>query len=161
VRVLKTATTDLELRELGSGDAAAYYDLVQRNATHLTRLGNYREEVAATEQEQEADLAEPTEAPYRFGVYFENTLVGRVDLVPVAPPHYGLGYWLAEKATGQGLATRAVQALLSYAGSDLNATEAFAGVTHGNTASVALLTRLGFSPIADFDTYTRFHLVLP
>lgn len=37
----------------------------------------------------------------------------------------------------------------------LSATDVYAGVTHGNIASVNLLQRLGFTPVAQFDTHTR------
>lgn len=51
-------------------------------------------------------------------------------------------------------------ALLDHARDGLGATDVFAGVTHGNTPSVALLRRLGFDVAADLDGYTRFHLSL-
>jgi len=76
--------------------------------------------------------------------------------VPVDPPRYGLGYWLAEDATGHGYATAAVRALLDHART-LQATDVLAGVTHGNDRSVALLRRLGFARVAEFDSYDRYH----
>jgi len=91
-----------------------------------------------------------------FGVSWH----GRVDLVPVDPPRYGLGYWLSAEATGKGLASAAVRALLDHAGSVLGATDVFAGVTHGNTPSEALLRRLGFRVVTDLGQYSRFHLSL-
>lgn len=39
-------------------------------------------------------------------------------------------------------------------------TDVFAGVSHGNERSVALLHRLDFAVVADFDTYRRFHRAL-
>ncbi|GAB1689184.1 GNAT family N-acetyltransferase [Krasilnikovia sp. M28-CT-15] len=161
VKVLPTAVAGLELRELRGEDAARYHELVQRNVAHLTKLGDYQEEVAAGVEEFAELFAEPADAPVRFGVYLTDELVGRVDLVPVDPPKYGLGYWLSEAATGRGLATTAVAALLEYAGTELHATDVFAGVTHGNERSDALLERLGFTVVATFDNYRRFHRPLP
>ncbi len=158
--LIETPHEDLELRELTPRDARAYHELVQRNATHLTRLGDYQDEVAASVQDLATALAAPTERATRFGIYFKNTLIGRIDLVPVDPPRYGLGYWLSETHTGRGLATTAVAALLAYAHLDLNATDIFAGVTHGNHPSEALLTRLNFTRVAEFATYDRYHLEL-
>lgn len=76
------------------------------------------------------------------------------------PPKYGLGYWLAKEATGQGYASAALRALIGHARIDLYATDIYAGVTRGNAKSEALLERLGFLPVLDFDSYRRFHLNL-
>ncbi|UXN74750.1 GNAT family N-acetyltransferase [Devosia sp. A8/3-2] len=109
-------------------------------------------------EELEAELAIGDHSNLRFGLLLKGELIGRIDLVPVDPPKYGLGYWLAEKATGKGYATAALQALIGFARSDLNATDIYAGVTRGNLRSEALLERAGFLPVADFDSYRRFHL---
>lgn len=130
---------------------------MQRNAEHLTRLGDYEAEVAASQQDIAADVAEASPVPLRFGIVLDGKLVGRADLVAVDPPKYGLGYWLSEHVTGRGHATAAVWALLTHAAESLGATDVFAGVTHSNTKSVALLQRLGFQVAGDFDVYTRYH----
>lgn len=51
----------------------------------------------------------------------------RIDLVPVDPPKYGIGYWLGETHTGRGLATAACQEVLELARDQLAATDLFAG----------------------------------
>jgi RimJ/RimL family protein N-acetyltransferase len=71
-----------------------------------------------------------------------------------------LGYWLAKEAAGQGYASAALRALIGHARIDLHATDIYAGVTRGNAKSEALLERLGFLPVLDFDSYRRFHLGL-
>jgi RimJ/RimL family protein N-acetyltransferase/predicted N-acetyltransferase YhbS len=154
---MRTTIDDLRLRHLDARDAGEYHALVRRNAAHLTRLGDYRDEVAATPDDVTARLSEP--APLRYGIFLGGRLIGCADLVPVDPPRYGLGYWLSEDATGHGYATAAVRALLDHART-LGATDVLAGVTHGNARSVALLRRLGFARVAEFDSYDRFHLSL-
>lgn len=153
---LVTTRPGLTLRELTVPDAADYHQLVQRNRAHLTRLGDYRDEVAATPAEVAERFGVLDPAAVRFGIRLHGVLIGRTDLVAVDPPRYGLGYWLDAGHTGRGLATLAVGALLRYAEERLDATEVFAGVTHGNSGSVALLHRLGFRRVEDFETYTRF-----
>jgi ribosomal-protein-serine acetyltransferase len=157
-RKLSTAMTDLVLKELTIADAQTYYEILDANRAHLSRHGDYQDEANATAAWVTDHLSGP--AADRFGIWLNHRLIGRVDLVHVAPPRYGLGYWLSKDATGHGYATLACAALLDYARSQRGATDVFAGVTHGNHRSVALLQRLGFQPIADFDTYTRFHLQL-
>ncbi|MES0837337.1 GNAT family N-acetyltransferase [Nocardiopsis tropica] len=69
-------------------------------------------------------------------------------------------YWLARAATGKGRAGAACAALIGSAFTVLGATDMFAGVTRGNGPSAAVLRRLGFAPVEEFPTYTRFHLPL-
>jgi len=128
----------LALRELCSHDVSEYYALVQRSARHLTRLGDYLEVVAASEDEVAVELFETSVPALRFGIRLDDVLVGRADLNPVAPPRYGLGYWLAQDATGRGVGTTAVAALITYARDTLAATDVFAGVTHHNTKRAPL-----------------------
>lgn len=155
VRKLTTPVVGLVLQELTVAYARTYYSVLDRNRAHLSRHGDYQDEANATEAWVAEHLTHP--APDRFGIWLDEHLVGRVDLVHAAPPRYGLGYWLSKEATGHGYATTACATLIDYAQSQRGATDIFAGVTHGNHRSVALLQRLGFQPIADFDTYTRFH----
>jgi RimJ/RimL family protein N-acetyltransferase len=143
------------LRRLDGSHSNRLYDLLQANRAHLTQYGDYRDQVAADPDGLRAEL----EAADRlcYGIFVMDDLVGRIDLVAVDPPQYGLGYWLAHQATGRGYATIAVKGLLEYARTSLRASDIYAGVTHGNGASAAVLRRAGFTPIARFDTYTRFH----
>lgn len=156
---LATARSRLVLRSLEPAEAAGLYALVQANIRHLTQHGDYRDAARTTVDGWLDELA--TRRPeHNFGVYERGRLVGRVELVPVEPPRYGLGYWLAEHACGRGNATLAVAAIVRHARHGLHATDIFAGITHGNDRSVAVLNRLGFRRSAGFDTYDRYHLPL-
>ena len=158
--MLKTDFPDLVLRTLKQSQAAELHQLLQQNRDHLTAHGDYADQVIMSQDEHAAELAARDHSNLRFGLVLSGDLIGRMDLVPVDPPKYALGYWLAEQATGKGYATAALQALISFARSDLRATDIYAGVTHGNRRSEALLGRVGFLPVADFDGYRRFHLSL-
>jgi ribosomal-protein-serine acetyltransferase len=153
---LPTRHPEVILRSLGPADAPAYTAVLRANAGHLTRLGDFTHEVGRTEDHYAALFASPGD-PLWFGIYESGRLSGSVTLVAVDPPKFGLGYWLTEAACGRGLATLAIEALMSYARSDLGATDLFAGVTHGNARSVAVLERLSFERVATFDTYDRYH----
>jgi RimJ/RimL family protein N-acetyltransferase len=157
-RQLDTENPALVLKELTVADARTYHRLLDRNRAHLSRYGDYQDEADATPAWTAGHLSRP--APDRFGIWLDHRLIGRVDLVHTGPPRYGLGYWLSHDAVGRGYATTACSALIDYARTRRGATDIFAGVTHGNCRSVALLRRLGFQPVAGFDTYTRFHLGL-
>lgn len=158
--MLKTTSPNLILRNLTPDDAGTLHDLLQANRVHLTAHGDYREQVTASLDTLAAELGEEPGGKLRFGILLSGKLIGRADLTPVDPPRYGLGYWLAQGATGKGYAGLALSGLLEFAASNLHASEVYAGVSHGNIRSERLLLRLGFVQVADLDTYTRFRLTL-
>lgn len=75
----------------------------------------------------------------------------------VDPPRFGLRYLVAESACGRGIATLAVASVLEHATINLRATDVFAGVTHGNISSAAVLERNAFRLTTSFETYDRYH----
>jgi RimJ/RimL family protein N-acetyltransferase len=155
---LDTDIDGLTLRPLGIEDLPQYAALVSRNREHLTSHGDYRDLVRSTREEMETELRA---APVgRFGVWLHEALIGRVDLIPQDRPNAVLGYWLDRDRLGSGFATAACRALLAYGETEMRITDVWAGVTHGNERSVALLERLGFEPVQDMGTYTRFHRAL-
>jgi len=158
--IIATDTPCLRLIEFTPDDAHAYYSLVDRNRKHLSEHGDYSELKQATLELVIKSLTEAPGAHRRFGIWLNNTLVGRADVSPRLPGHFVIGYWLGSAYTGKGYATVACKALIHYAHGRLGATDIFAGVTKGNAASEALLGRLGFQAIEDKDTYTLFRMRL-
>lgn len=155
--LLETRIRGLVLTPLTERHALALYELIQENLRHLVAYGDYSDLIAMPFERLAADLSEPSNPNLRFGIFMQERLIGCIDLVPVAPPRYGVGYWLAESATGKGYATAALQTVLGLAATELQATDVFAGVTHGNSRSAAVLERAGFVPVQTFQRYTRFH----
>jgi len=156
---LLTQTPGLILRRLTAADADAYYAMVDCNRAHLSQYGDYQAEKVATLDWVISELSPPS-INFRYGIHLGDRMIGRVDLVPVAHLHYTIGYWLRRDSTGRGYAIAACTTVIEYARTALSATDIFAGVTHGNHRSIALLKRLGFRPVAEFATYTRFQLCL-
>lgn len=156
--MLATSIPGLALRRATADDAEALFALVQQNRPHLTAFGDYAELVAMSLADLEADLS--AGKTLAFCIVHEQAIIGRADLVAVDPPRYGIGYWLASGATGRGFATAAVRTLADHACSALGASDLYAGVTHGNIKSVAVLERAGFRHVTDFERYARFHLAL-
>lgn len=155
--VIYTRVPSLVLVPLTQDHASALHQLVQENSSHLTAHGDYAELVARPLETLADELRGSAEQDLRFGIFLNQTLIGRIDLVTVAPPRYGLGYWLEKCSTGKGYATASIQALLEFARDDLGASDIFAGVTHGNLRSAAVLERTGFVAVKTFEKYTRFH----
>lgn len=145
--VIATADPTLVLRRLSRADAPAYAALAGRNRAYLARHGFAANGLGDTDS--------------AYGLWEGDQLVGRADLVPHKPGQVGVGYWLSEDCTGRGLMTTALRALLEQVSMSLSIACFHAGVNHGNLASAALLTRLGFSVRAVHDSYTSYHLPLP
>ena len=133
---------------------------MQANSRHLTAHGDFRDQIQASDKALAEELIADPSRHWRFGIFFRDELIGRVDLLGIEPPKYGLGYWLSENHTGKGYATEAVRAVIGFASSTCGASDIYAGVTHGNAPRIALLSRLGFHPSTRFDTYTRYHLAM-
>lgn len=157
---IATSRPGLTLRRIDGSDAAELLRLVRKNRAHLTAFGDYGDLAKANLTGIQAMLETDLASKYPFAVVHDGMIIGRVDLIPVDPPNYAIGYWLAEAATGQGYAAASVNALIEYARIHLGASDIYAGVTHGNVKSATLLERAGFRRAADFDTYARFHLHL-
>lgn len=152
---LRTNCAGLVLRRFEAADAEVYVALVQANREHLSRHGDFAEAVGETVDE--AGTAFDCENSTRsFGLWLDDELIGRADLVDRGEGGFSVGYWIDEQHQGRGLMTAALTALLHYGTETLKATVLFAGVTHGNTTSDTLLQRLGFAPESNRGTYTRY-----
>lgn len=156
-RCLQTEQIDLVLCPFALTDVPDHLALLQANAAHVTRYGDYQGDVSLDLAGWMERLTQLGARDGLFRIVMEGTQVGLIHLVPVDPPRFGLGYWLAKSATGRGYATAAVRAIVVYAREQREATEIFAGVTHGNDKSSAVLARCGFRPVVEFSHYSRWH----
>jgi ribosomal-protein-alanine N-acetyltransferase len=79
----------------------------------------------------------------------DGEILGRVNLVDVADGEAELGYRIAERAAGAGLATWAVRELCGIAANGYGLTELRAATTLDNVRSRAVLARSGFEVVGD------------
>jgi ribosomal-protein-alanine N-acetyltransferase len=93
-------------------------------------------------------LAEQEAGICRFHVLVDDVgeVAGRVNLIDLEKGSAELGYRIAEKWAGQGLATAAVRAVIQLAPS-YGLTALHAGASDRNPASQAVLTRVGFRQV--------------
>ncbi|MBT2505005.1 GNAT family N-acetyltransferase [Streptomyces sp. ISL-98] len=100
-----------------------------------------------------AILAEQAAGLHHFHVLLDDqgdAILGRINLIDItASGTAELGYRMAERAAGQGLATTAVRDICKRAATDYNLTSLTAVTTTDNPASKAVLTRTGFAPVED------------
>lgn len=79
----------------------------------------------------------------------DGEVLGRINLVDVADGSAELGYRIAEKAAGQGLATTAVRQICSLAVAEYGLTTLRAATTLDDNGSRAVLARTGFVPTGE------------
>ncbi|WP_338673908.1 GNAT family N-acetyltransferase [Streptomyces sp. SCSIO 30461] len=103
------------------------------------------------EERHSALLAEQAAGYCYFHVLVdpEGEILGRLNLVDVADGAAELGYRIAKRAAGRGLATRAVQELCQRAEGEYGLTPLRAETTLDNPASQAVLTRTGFGVVGE------------
>lgn len=99
------------------------------------------------QQRLRALLAEQAAGVCHFHVVIGDSgeVIGRVNLVDVADGCAELGFRVAEKASGQGLATAAVRQVSAMAARDYGLDSLRASAATGNLGSRAVLSRVGFT----------------
>ncbi|MGW7423974.1 GNAT family N-acetyltransferase [Streptomyces sp. NPDC054813] len=102
---------------------------------------------ARFEERHRALLAEQAAGICYFHVVVGDAgeVLGRVNLVDVADGGADLGYRIAERAAGRGLATSAVREICGLAATGYGLTFLRAATTLVNTASRTVLARSGFT----------------
>ncbi|MFJ8568540.1 MULTISPECIES: GNAT family N-acetyltransferase [unclassified Streptomyces] len=105
------------------------------------------------EQRHAALMAEQATGACFFHVLVDGAgeVLGRVNLVDVADGAAELGYRIAEKAAGRGLATAAVREARGLAVAQYGLTALRAVTTLDNPGSRAVLARTGFVPTGEVD----------
>jgi len=98
-----------------------------------------------------ARLAEQAEGVCQFHVLVadDGAVVGRVNLVDIEDGSAELGYRIAERAAGRGLATAAVRAIARLAAKEYGLRQLTAGAAKANVASWTVMERAGFRRIGE------------
>ncbi|WKX71146.1 GNAT family N-acetyltransferase [Streptomyces sp. XD-27] len=96
-------------------------------------------------------LAEQDAGVIHFHVVMDEAgeLIGRANLVDVAEGAAELGYRIAERAAGRGVATAAVREMCRLAAASYGLSALTAATTRDNPASMAVLARTGFTAVGD------------
>jgi len=102
-------------------------------------------------------LAEQAAGQHFFHVVADGggAVLGRVNLVDVADGSAELGYRIAERAAGRGLATAAVREVCALAVAEYGLSTLRAVTTLDNTGSRTVLARTGFRPVGDIQLNAR------
>lgn len=142
---------DAELRILEARHAKEFLQFVDENRVYLGRWLRWGEEITTIE-ESEAFLRRGIATfvqdglPW-VGIWWRGKMVGGVLFFPVEARILAteVGYWLGEAATGRGLVTRAVSAMLDYAFGTIGLHRVALQAEVSNEKSIAVARRLGFT----------------
>lgn len=156
---------DLRLERLRADHAPALLAFELENREYFAKSIPDRgdEYFADFDARHEALLAEQEIGTIQFHLVVEgDEVVGRVNLIDLADGSAHLGYRIAEKATGRGVASTAVRLILERAATQYGLSTVQAKTTVDNLASQAVLMRAGFVRIGEVTlngkpgiTYTR------
>jgi ribosomal-protein-serine acetyltransferase len=140
-----------DLRFLELRHAPALYDFVVANRAYLGAWLGWANTMNGVEDAQSFIRRGITRyaedgLPW-LGIWQDNRMVGGTLFFPLEARIRAteIGYWLAEGATGRGLMTRALTAILGYAFEDLHINRMTLQAEVSNTRSRALAERLGFT----------------
>lgn len=140
-----------ELRILEARHAGEFLQFVDENREFLGRWLRWGVEITTLE-EAEAFLRRGVTRyvedglPW-VGIWYEGKMVGGVLFFPIEQRIMAteVGYWLGEAATGRGLVTRAVSAMLDYAFGTIRLHRIQLQAEVSNEKSLAVARRLGFT----------------
>ncbi|MDI3403744.1 GNAT family N-acetyltransferase [Streptomyces cavernicola] len=142
-----------ELTLLRPEHAPALLDFERENRAYFARWVPDRGDSYFAEfaDRHTALLAEQAAGVCHFHVLVDQdgSVLGRVNLVDVADGTASLGYRIAERAAGRGLATSAVRRVLALAADTYGLRTLLAETTVANAGSQAVLTRTGFVPAGE------------
>lgn len=155
-------TARLLLRPWSPGDAPALRPVLEANQAHLSpwipahvytplpvpelaaRLGGWARDFAEGRTFRWAMLSRDDGRPLGEASLFPRDASGRIALAEGAD-RVELGYWIDQEATGRGLVTEAMRALLDVARTLPGIASVEIRCDAANTASAAVPRRLGFA----------------
>jgi ribosomal-protein-alanine N-acetyltransferase len=140
------------LRHLAANDAPAVLAFMKENREFFEQWEPSRENGFFTVNGQAADIeAAAADAAadrrHAFGIFVDSELVGRIALSQIFRGIFQnayLGYSIAERWNGQGLATEAVGVAMEFAFGELGLHRVQAAVMPRNIGSIRVLEKNGF-----------------
>jgi ribosomal-protein-alanine N-acetyltransferase len=139
------------LQRLRAGHAPALLAFERANRTYFAaKVSDRGDEFFARFTERLDELLAEQDAgtgPYHVLVDVDGAVLGRFNLFDVGNGTANLGYRVAERAAGRGLATAAVRDLCVLALSQYGLHTLRAATTHANVASQRVLAKVGFVPV--------------
>ncbi|WP_346537232.1 GNAT family N-acetyltransferase [Micromonospora sp. DPT] len=141
-----------ELQRLTPDHAPALLEFERENRAYFARSVPDRGDdyFAQFDARHAALLAEQETGHCHFHLLVDDgEVLGRFNLVDVADGVADLGYRVAERAAGRGLATAGVRQVCDLARDAYGLVRLTASATLANAGSLAVLRRAGFTPVGE------------
>jgi len=138
-------TTDLIMRPIAPGDAAAIFDEYAQDPAVTRFLSWAPHRLLAETESYIADcIASPTSRTFTLLGRRDRQLRGAFAVRRVAPGHVGFGYVLSQRSWGQGLMTEALTEVASWAMKQKGIWRIGDVCDVENTASARVMEKAGF-----------------
>ncbi len=140
----------LDLRVLEVRHAPLFFDLIVENRAYLAESLDFPHRFQTLEDVQSyikrALTRYAEDGLPMTGLWLDEQFIGSVLFFPVDwhIRSTEMGYWLAQRASGRGLMTRAARAMVGFAFDTVNLNRVELKVDVSNARSTALAVRLGF-----------------
>lgn len=160
--IVSTARPDIVLRQLALKDAEPLFRLIERNREHLSQgadTTSYKYPDLIWVVESIKEPGNPKEI--RFGIWWENFLVGTISFEPVSIGKGEIAYWVGSEYCGRGFATVAVIALVTSVFKNTEIRAVTAAVHKSNLASQAVLRKAGFQRYETVSQFLHFEKTKP
>lgn len=92
---------------------------------------------------------------YQFLILFQDKVEGCVGLDYHEEEFFNLGYWVARRSWGAGLATEAVHAIIRFAFENLGEKKIYAACHDTNVSSTKVLEKNGFGQIGSEQQFSK------
>ena len=154
---------DATLRLLTERDVGLVLDAYQRNREHLAPWDPARSESFFTSAEQARILTDQIEqleagSGVPLVIVKRDTVIGRMTLTGIVRGPFqsaNVGYWVDKEHVGQGLASAALENVISHCIKDLGLHRLQAGTLLHNLGSQKVLRKAGFEPIGIAKKYLK------
>jgi ribosomal-protein-alanine N-acetyltransferase len=151
------------LRLLTERDVGLVLDAYLRNREHLAPWDPARLESFFTSAEQSGILTDQIEqlkagSGIPFVIVKSETIIGRINLTGIVRGPFqsaNVGYWVDKEHVGQGLASAALENIISYSIKDLGLHRLQSGTLLHNLGSQKVLRKAGFEPIGIAKKYLK------
>ena len=142
---IKTSADTIVLKQLIHENAKDYFDLVNFDRQHLSQFGDTTADKYPTLESVMNSIVNPSNPrKLRQGIWYENIMVGSVNLTPKENNSAELGVWIGKQYIGHKYASRALKLLTEYAFKTLGYKLLFGIITIGNEASRKSIEKIGF-----------------
>lgn len=92
---------------------------------------------------------------YRLAIDLDGRMIGVCDVFDIADGEGEIGYWIEQAVWGRGFGLEAAERLVRFALEEIGLKTIRAGCADDNAASSAILSRLGFTRVADAKVFSQ------